>query len=412
MKAIEEEVPIKVTLISGEYPPMRGGVGDYTALLADSLRRCGVEVTVLTSRRAERANIPGDPAVAPVVTDWGIGLGQVVANHLRRASPDLVHIQYQTGAYDMQLGINLLPWRLRLVRHRARIVVTFHDLKEPYLLPKIGPARHLATHLIGAGADAVIVTNPEDFVRLSDPANPSRTRLAFGRRPLRAIPIGSNIPAEPPHGYDRAEWRNRLGARDGDLVVGFFGFLTPSKGIDSLVDAFIELARRGAPVRLLMIGAMAGDGYNVDRQYEHQVRQRLDSPEARGRVGWTGFVQAADVAAHLRACDVCVLPFRDGASLRHGTLMAALGQNLPIITTYPRSARAIDGVPSLVNEENVLLVPADDPTSLARAIERLSGDCALREKLGAGAARLAAAFDWNHIARQTIDLYQMLLGTP
>ena len=399
---------MRVTLITGEFPPMRGGVADYTALLADGLVQRGVDVSVLTSIRASGAVQPSGVRVLPTVKDWGTGLWQIVGNHVRREKPDILHIQYQTGAFDMKIGVNLLPWLQRFRAERPRIVVTFHDLKVPYLLPKIGRLRHLATHLIAAGADAVVTTNPEDWARLSSGGRDCRTAPSYGRRGLHAVPIGSNVPARPAQEYNRTLYRDRIGAAEGDAVIAYFGFLGESKGLDTLVTAFEALVERGLSVRLLMVGASAGDSVSADRRYENRIRQRLDTPALRGRVVWTGFVHAADVSAYLQASDVCVLPFREGCSLRHGTLIAAIANHLPIVTTANSTVSAETHFPELKADENVVLVHPDDPEALSAAVERVILNPLLRARLTVGAARLAESFDWSTIANQTLRIYQAI----
>ncbi len=397
---------MRVTLISGEYPPMRGGVADYTALLAAGLARLGVDVDALTSTRVSGASDALPPKVIPSVKNWGSGLWRVALDHIRQTRPDVVHVQYQTGAFDMKLGINLLPWLGRLSSAQPAFVITFHDLKEPYILPKLGRARHAATHLIAAGADAVVATNPEDFWRLAGRRDALTTSWSWGKRPLRAIPIGSNIPGSVPDGYDREALRARIGLKEKECAIGYFGFLNPSKGIETLISAFEGLVRRGRPVRLLMIGATAGDSGTSDRRYENRIREQLDQPIVRGHVGWTGFVQASEVASYLRACDVCVLPFRDGASLRHGTLIAAITHHLPIVTTLRPKSGPPGAFPELRSGESALLVPPGDPAALATAIERVISDDDLRRRLSSGIARLANAFEWSTIADQNLRLYR------
>ena len=45
---------MKVLLVTGSFPPMKCGVGDYTACLAEALaRKPNIEVAVLTSQGAE-----------------------------------------------------------------------------------------------------------------------------------------------------------------------------------------------------------------------------------------------------------------------------------------------------------------------------------------------------------------------
>ncbi len=400
---------MRVVLLTGEYPPLRGGVADYTALLGAGLTRHGVEVSVLTSERATPRGEDSAVRVYPSLKSWGADLWRDVVQQLDILEPDVLHIQYQTGAFDMKIGVNLVPWINRLRRPRTRTVVTYHDLKQPYLLPKIGPIRHLATWILGAGADAVITTTAEDFQRLAGRVTSETTRWTWGRRQLRIIPIGSNIPAELPTTYDRRTWRESLGVRDDECLLAFFGFLAPSKGVHTLVSAFEQLVKRGLAVRLLMIGASSGDTGNSEWRYVNTIRQRLDQPEFRGRIGWTGYVGALDVAGYLRAADLCVLPFKDGASLRHGTLIAAFVQHLPVITTIPQNQNAPRGFPTLVSGENCLLVPTEAPEQLAQAIEQLARDFSLRSRLSAGVARLAVSFQWDAIALANLRLYQSIL---
>jgi glycosyltransferase involved in cell wall biosynthesis len=396
---------VKVSLISGEFPPMRGGVADYTALYAASLARLGVSVSVLTSTRVTGLTVGRSVEVLPVVKSWDSEVWSAVRYHIGRVKPDLIHIQYQTGAYSMQLGVNLLPWICRLRGGQPPIIVTFHDLKEPYIFPKIGKARHLATMALVRGADAVVATNAEDFVRLAGRSDGQATSWLWGKQRLDAIPIGSNIP-EPSASYDRPSWRAKVGARADEFVIAFFGFLGPAKGVDSLVSGFETLVDRGRSVRLLMIGATSGDTQHLNRQYEAGIRQRLDKPLVRGRVTWTGFVGPRDVGAYLQAADVCCLPFQDGVSLRHGTLIAAITHGLPIVTTRSLHPAEHPNLPVLRDEVNVLVVPPGDAQALARAIDRLITEAALRDKLGNGSRALAGAFGWETIARRSLTLYR------
>ena len=394
-------------MITGEYPPMRGGVADYTSLLAAGLHRQGVGVTVLTSARAGSGSRPAADSVAATVQEWGTGLWREVDEQVARSHPDVIHIQYQTGAFGMKVGVNLFPWINRLRGGRAPVVVTFHDLKEPFLLPKIGPARHVATVALAAGCAAVVVTNPEDFNRVAGRSSSDRTRLLWGRRKVIATPIGSNIPALAAD-FDRPRTRERMGARGDEFLIAFFGFVNPSKGLETLVDAFETLIERGRKVRLLMVGAAAGDSDHPDRPYENSIRRRLDAPMVRGRVTWTGFLHPADVASYLSASDVCCLPFRDGVSLRHGTLIAAIELGLPIVTTSGPGAIPHERFPNLVSGRNAILIPPGAARELTEAIDRLIADQDLRRTLAAGSRSLAGAFGWDAISSATVNLYDEL----
>jgi polysaccharide biosynthesis protein PslF len=108
---------MRVLLITGEFPPMQGGVGDFTNEIAKGMAARGVEVSVLTSRRAAPASRSASDlcsfSVLPLVDHWGWSSLRVVGRCIRDWQPDLVSIQYQTGAFGMHPAIDFLPRYLR-----------------------------------------------------------------------------------------------------------------------------------------------------------------------------------------------------------------------------------------------------------------------------------------------------------
>jgi glycosyltransferase involved in cell wall biosynthesis len=105
------------------------------------------------------------------------------------------------------------------------------------------------------------------------------------------------------------------------------------------------------------------------------------------------------------------MPYRDGASYRHGTLMAALAHGMPIVTTVAsrQSPVASSTLPQLCNGENCLMVEPNNPRALADAIHRAVVLPELRNRIGAGARELAQYFTWDKIAQKHLALYQQLL---
>ncbi|MGB9881009.1 MAG: glycosyltransferase, partial [Anaerolineae bacterium] len=160
---------MRICFVSGEYPPMQGGVGDFTHELGRALMELGHKVAVVTSRRAQTqlSRVSGattpEPAVYPVIRKWNWMSWRNILHVAHAFQSDVLHIQYQTAAYGMHPAINLLPLRLRLKERRPRIVVTFHDLREPYLFPKAGMVRKWVNLLLARWSDAAIVTNIEDY---------------------------------------------------------------------------------------------------------------------------------------------------------------------------------------------------------------------------------------------------------
>lgn len=391
---------LKIGLVTGEYPPMEGGVGAFTSELAKALALLGHEIHVITSREArpEQANRsvwePHDPInidyaqLHPRVNRWRWSAVNTIVDVAVRYDLNVVNLQYQAAAFDMNIpAINFLPWRMREI---SPTVVTFHDLRVPYLFPKAGRLRPWVVEKLARSAEAVIVTNPEDFARLEG------KDIDLGR--LRLIPIGSNVRAIQPS-IDRVEaLRKELGLAEDDLLIGYFGFLNASKGADVLIQV---LQQFDPVVHLAFIGARTGssDPENVAflKQVESDIRRlNLDS-----RVHWSGYLPDAELSTYFGAVDIMVMPYRDGVSLRRGTLMAILANGRPLITTEPAIS-----VPELIHGENVWLTPIDDPVSLKEAIEKLAADPELRIRLGRGAIELSKAFSWDRIAQKTSAFFE------
>ena len=405
-------VMMDVTFLSGEYPPMQGGIADYTAHLAGYLQQLAVRPSVLiscvyqeyvrrmangewrmTNDREAWRNSP--PAVYPVLHGWGGRCWPEVKRFLQGHPTAVLHIQYQAAAFDLRGWVNWLPWYLRHWPGRPKIVTTFHDLRIPYLFPKAGFLRWQSILGLARYSDAVICTNREDALTLR--------RFAWAKH-IVEIPLGNNVAVNPPPGYERQSWRERLGFQPNSLVLAYFGFLNESKGGEDLIAALEALAQRGLDARLLVIGGEVGDSDPSNRAYAQRLRRLIAGRNLAQQVVFTGYVDPPEVSANLLAADLAVMPYRDGVSFRRTTLITALRHGLPVISTTP----AVE-LPQIIAGKNMLLVAPRDIPALTEAVLRVAGDPPLRAQLSHEAEMLGRQFDWDEIAAETLKVYQSAL---
>jgi glycosyltransferase involved in cell wall biosynthesis len=92
-----------------------------------------------------------------------------------------------------------------------------------------------------------------------------------------------------------------------------------------------------------------------------------------------------EVLAWLRSADIFCLPSQSESQPL--TLLEAGALGLPIVVTDLATYRGL-----WRHDENAMLYPVGDVTTLARAIVRLANDPELRQRLGGSAARTAAEF--------------------
>lgn len=390
---------MRIGLVTGEFPPMEGGVGAFTEQLARALAALGHEIHIITSRKAR----PSDTARTLSAAHQPVDLGyaslhpragrwrwpdlSVVADVALRHDLEVVNLQYQAAAYNMRSpAITYLPWRLKGF---VPTVVTFHDLRVPYLFPKAGRLREYVVRALARRAAGCIATNAVDF----------QTLQGWVENPLRQIPIGSNIDVYEPNHVEIEEVRQGLGLSRDTVLLGYFGFLNESKGADTLIAALAELDER---YHVVFVGGQTGSSDPDNNEaYLRSLRERIENLGLDQRVHWTGFLSPQRVSAHLVASDMMVMPYRDGVSLRRGTLMAVLAHGRPLVTTIPA-----DNDPAFRDSENMLLVPPDNSAALAAAVARLADDSLLRSRLGKGAHELAQLFGWERIAQETASFLE------
>jgi glycosyltransferase involved in cell wall biosynthesis len=206
----------------------------------------------------------------------------------------------------------------------------------------------------------------------------------------RVVTIENGIDLGPlPSPEARARARARLGIREGALVVGYLGRLSPEKGPDVLLDAFGEVCRDRPDATLVLVGA---------GPMEAAIRART---EGRRNVRVLGAV--VDGRELLAAFDVYAQPsLTEGRSL---SMLEAMAAGLPTVTTRLRPIEELhrDGV-------TALLVPPGDRRALAAALASLGADASLRERLGAAARSAVAAHSSDRMLAEYAALYRAVTG--
>jgi glycosyltransferase involved in cell wall biosynthesis len=185
-------------------------------------------------------------------------------------------------------------------------------------------------------------------------------------------------------------------ARCGPLRILFYGTFIPLHGVPTILRAAAELGQHAVPFELELVGT--GQEYGAARRLAKELS--LDG------LRWTDWITGAQLGERLRAADVVLGIFNGGAKAGRvipNKVFQALACARPVVTRRSPASEWL-----LRDGENALLVPPDDPSALADALERL-GDPALRERLGrAGHQVWVEAGSEAALARQLIPALQRL----
>ncbi len=376
---------MRIGIVTGEYPPMQGGIGAYTHILASHLKAQGSDVRIFSSTQTQ--TIDTQIPVENSTTTWNIGSLRAINRWATDNVIDILNLQFQTAAFGMS------PWVQFLPRFTSKpVVTTFHDLRHPYLFPKAGALRDWVVMHLAKQSSGVIVTNHEDYQRLTD------------IRQKALIPIGSNIQQTLPDQFDAQSWRVKAGARAGDYVIAYFGLFNQTKGVETLLASLAQLRNNGVPVRLVMVGGGLGSSDPTNAAYLEKLNTQIQQLELNSFIHWTGYLEnEAEVGAYLTAANVIALPFTDGASYRRGSLMAAIQYEGAIVTTEP-----VTTLPSFKHGKNMLLVKPSNEQALTESLLSVWQSPELREQLQQGAKALKQEFSWTSISQQTLAFFEQV----
>lgn len=164
------------------------------------------------------------------------------------------------------------------------------------------------------------------------------------------------------------------------------GRLDRQKGVDVAIEALAHLP----PTASLDI---YGQG---DHAYVDELKASAARAGVADRVRFGGFVDADSLRSIYERADVVVFPVRWEEPFGLVPL-EAMGIGRPVVTT------AQGGTSEYVRDgDNALVFAVDDPRELARCIERLASDEALRGHVCAGGHETAAAYSAGRFAELTL----------
>ncbi len=297
-------------IVTGEYPPQRGGVADYTRQVARALAEAGDGVHVFAPPSKD-GSLASDRGVT--LHPLPSGFGPRTFRHVSTALSGFPRerrllVQWVPHAFGWKaMNVPLALWLAR----QENLWVVFHEVHFPKGTGVKGDAlsavtSYMATNL-ARGARRTFVTIPawSDVLReLGAPGSPIW------------LPVPSNTPgtAAPDAVKSVREELSR-----GASLVGHFGTAGGSIG-DLLASAAKQLRDT---TRLVVIGRSGLD-----------LAARAGIPAE--RVVATGELGEDAVAAHVAACDVMLQPYADGASARRTSLMTSLALGRPVVTNEGR----------------------------------------------------------------------------
>jgi glycosyltransferase involved in cell wall biosynthesis len=283
------------------------------------------------------------------------------------------------------------PWHVARLpgRRRLKRIITVHDLNFLYY-----------PQFLTAESRRYYNAQIERAVTVADHilADSHATRLDIVKLlgvPERKITVVWLAPNARFRMIDRAaldEARQRL--RLPDRFILYVGTLEPRKNVAGLLAAYRRLLDRDTRQPDLLLAGSRGWLFD-------ETRTLIDQLRLTDRVRWIDSPGEEDLVAVYNAAAVFVLPSHyEGFGL---TVLEAMACGTPTIISDRGSLPEIAGGASFI-------VDPDDPVELADRLSEVLGDDRLRDSLHHRGLARVRDFSWERCARETLAVYNQVLG--
>ena len=207
--------------------------------------------------------------------------------------------------------------------------------------------------------------------------------------------IYSGIDIERYSHTDKRTFRTRLGLSEDFFLIGNISALSDEKDYYTWIDTaehLLQHERTGRPLHFVIAGT--GDQATALEQYV--AKKNLTN-----KITFTGFVR--EIPELLSALDLFLITSKSEGL---GTsVLEAMAAGTPVVATDT------GGIPEMVtSEENGLLAPVGDVTTLASQCKRILYDGELRESLVSNAYQTVKRFSKEEMARRVYKVYKKVLA--
>ena len=366
--------PLRVAFI-GNALPRRCGIATFTTDLEQAVSALPeVADTAIIAMCDPGGNYAWPPSVRFCIDQNDSGQYLAAANFINTNGFDVACLQHEFGIYGGDAGGHVLGLIAGL---KVPLVTTLHTV-----LDAPTPAQRVVMNAIIAASAQLVVMAVKGREILIETYRAHPDKIAI-------IPHG--IP-ETPFESSRGA-KQRLGYADRKVILTF-GLISPSKGIETMIEAMPAIVATAPEAVYVVMGAThphllrdAGEAYRESLAARARALGLEDHVIFLNR-----FAERPALLEHISACDIYVTPYLVAAQLTSGTLAYSHGLGRPVVSTpYWHAAE-------LLADGSGVLVPFGDCARLGEAVAHLLDDEPARLAMGAKAYAASRPTVWANTA--------------
>lgn len=375
--------PLQRVAFIGNHLPRRCGIATFTHDLhcAVSTARPDLKTGIVAmTDRGRDYDYPS--SVQFEIPDDSIEAYVQAAAYLNKMRYDVVCLQHEYGIFGGEAGGNIIELLSRL---DMPIVTTLHTV-----LPEPMPVQRRVMEQILELSSTIVVMSEKGREFLRSVYNVSA-------RKIEIIPHG--IPEFPFLEPDHA--KTKLGFA-GKNVILTFGLLSPSKGIETVINAIPQIIKSCPSAAYVILGAThpnlvrdKGEAYReslIARVKELGIEDHV--------VFFDQFVDQPTLLDFISMCDVYVTPYLNEAQMTSGTLAYSFGLGKAVVSTPYWHAR------ELLADGRGVLVPFGDVKTVGAEIANLLTNDVRRQAMRERAYADSRSMTWQQTARRYLTVFE------
>lgn len=242
--------------------------------------------------------------------------------------------------------------------------------------------------------------NFKKIITLSDHGRQQLLRFGVRQSMISVIPPGiENYDLKYPEDDVVSNLRNENGIQVDDFVILYFGSPLSLRGIDLLIRALSAVKTREKTKLIILSRKRDGSLEKENRAMISLIHSlELDN----NVVIINGFLDRDTVKAYILISDAVALPFKIIQAETPLSILEVMALGKPVISTR------ICGITELLEEDRGYLVSPNSCDELTLAIDRLSMDAKLRERIGNNARKFMLNYpNWDCIREEIARVAEM-----
>ena len=373
---------MKIGIVTGPYfDRMETSMGRYTNNLIKTLLKINRnhDIYLIHSQKSDNQLYSNHPQLLipelPLPLPYGIKTFQMPFM-LRKHKFDVIHYP---------AGMPFFSWMTN-----SRNITTLHSVDSlilPQYYPKISQLTWLARNFDYKRLDSIITVSEAEKNEIVKALKIPAEKISVVYHGLEHERFRVLKDAEAV----REELNRKYGV--GSFILQVANYF-PVKNIPGLIKAFWKVKCHGIRHKLVIVGG---------KRWQYQeVLKTIEELDLQNEVVLTGSMAGDDLVKFYNAADLFVLPsLHESFGL---PILEAMACGTPVITSNVYSMPEVAG-------DAAILVDPSDPDAIANAIYKVLANDGLRNEMIKKGLERVKEFTWERCARETLEVYEDVLGS-